>query len=59
MDDMSFFEIEIGKFSGKYSVWLPWELLALCVSSTLKKVTCTVFACTLAYTGQITFYKVP
>ena len=29
-----------------------------CVSGTLYKVTCSVYACTVAYTRQVTFYKV-
>ena len=28
-----------------------------CVSSTLEKVTCPVYMCTVAYTEQVTFYK--
>ena len=29
-----------------------------CVSSMLLKVTCPVYGCTVAYSGQVTFYKV-
>ena len=31
----------------------------LCFSGTLEKVTCHVYKCKLAYTEQVTFYKVP
>ena len=29
-----------------------------CISGTLYKVTCPVYACRVSYTGQVTFYKV-
>ena len=28
-------------------------------TGTFEKVNCLVYACTVAYTGQVTFYKVP
>ena len=30
-----------------------------CVSGTLEKVTCPVYGCKVAYTGQVTIYQVP
>ena len=34
-----------------------WQVKHGCVFGTLYKVTCQVYTCTVAYTGQVTFYK--